>query len=67
MNNKRVIKLNKNMDKNKMNKNDIVFILMEEGYGTYYSQKYDLNKSPYDTTNIYNINNNTINIIEQIV
>ena len=64
MNNKRVIKLNKNkMNKNKMNKNDIVFILMEECYGTYYSQKYELNKSPYDTTNIYNINNNAINII----
>ena len=67
MDNRKVTKLNSSMD-NKMNKNDIVFILMEEGYGTYYSKKYEQNKSPYyDITQIYNINNKIINIIEQIV
>lgn len=66
MDNKKVIMLNAGMDNN-MNKNDIIFILMEEGHGTHYSKKYEQSKSPYDVEKFSNINDNIINIREQIV
>tara|TARA_B100001109_G_C18840867_1_gene464286 strand:+ start:403 stop:591 length:189 start_codon:yes stop_codon:yes gene_type:complete len=50
----------------KKSKDDIIFILMEEGYGTQYSKKNNVSKSPY-YINYFNINTNVFNIREEKV